>query len=310
MIETWLPLLAGFALLVTGGEFLVRGSVELAKRLGISTLVIGLTIVALGTSMPELVTSVIAALQGSPGIAYGNIVGSNIANILLIGGVSSLILPMLISSAALRRDAFFMLFSSLTFVAWSYFAPMGRLAGTLFVIMLAIYIFTAFKQEKAHTSTEEKETTPKKNQPLISLAFVIAGLAFLILGGRWLVSGAVHLAQGFGISETVIGLTIVALGTSMPELVTSIIAALKKEGEVAFGNIVGSNIYNILGIGGVTALIAPSDVPTDITHFDNWIMLAASAFLVFVSATGLKIVRWEGALLLASYLAYIAWIWM
>ncbi len=310
MTENWLPLLAGFVLLVTGGEFLVRGSVELAEKLGISTLVIGLTIVALGTSMPELVTSVIAALEGSPGIAYGNIVGSNIANILLIGGTSSLILPMLISSAALRRDAFFMLFATLTFVIWSFFAPMGRLAGTIFLLMLALYIITALKQEKARASAEERDLTPKKNHPLISLAFVISGLVFLILGGRWLVNGAVNLAQGFGISETVIGLTIVALGTSMPELVTSVIAALKREGEVAFGNIVGSNIYNILGIGGVTALIAPSQLPTDITHQSNWIMLAATAFLVFVSATGLKIVRWEGALLLASYVAYIAWIWM
>lgn len=318
----WLFLACGFGLLVLGGEFLVRGSVRIAGSLGVSPLVIGLTVVGFGTSTPELVTSVQAALAGSPGIAFGNIVGSNIANILLILGVSSILCPILVSSSALKRDGLTMLAVALVFAALAASVPMGRLVGVCLVAVLATYIYMAFRQEKAasvhdHGAVYDKSRAlqdadnsivpePASNSPLvISLITLIGGLCLVILGGYVLVEGAVSLARDLGISETIIGLTIVALGTSMPELVTSVIAAMRRQGDLAFGNIVGSNIYNILGIGGMTALIAPSTVPPEIIAFDNLVMIAVSALLVLVAYTGLRVARWEGCILLAGYAVYV-----
>ncbi len=324
MIETWLPLLGGLLLLVLGGEFLVRGSVQVAERLGISPLVIGLTLVGFGTSMPELVTSVQASLAGSPGIAFGNIVGSNIANILLIVGVSSILLPIAVASSALRRDAVFMLCTVAIFSTVSYLIPMGRAIGAVFLAALIAYISLAIRQERRasdHGAVYDKEAAlegidpglkpneSRSGRTIFSLLIAVAGLGLVILGGALLVDGAVNLARGFGISETVIGLTVVALGTSMPELVTSVVAALKKQSDIAFGNIVGSNIYNILGIGGTTALIAPSNVPKEMVVFDNLVMVAVSVLLVVFAATGLRITRWEGGVLLAGYLGYVALLW-
>lgn len=324
MIDTWLPLLGGLVLLVMGGEFLVRGSVQVAERLGVSPLVIGLTLVGFGTSMPELVTSVQASLAGSPGIAFGNIVGSNIANTLLIVGASSILLPIAVASSALRRDAVVMLCTVVIFAVFSFLMPMGRAIGAIFLAALAAYIFLAIRQERRatdHGAVYDKEAAlegvdpglkPTEDRPakmIISLLIALGGLVLVIVGGGFLVDGAVNLARLFGMSETVIGLTVVALGTSMPELVTSVVAALKKQSDIAFGNIVGSNIYNILGIGGTTALIAPSTVPSEIVTFDNLVMVAVSVLLVFFAATGLRIARWEGGVLLAGYLGYIAVLW-
>jgi len=324
MFEIWLPLLGGLVLLVSGGELLVRGAVEVAERLGISPLVIGLTLVGFGTSMPELVTSVQAALAGSPGIAFGNIVGSNIANILLIVGVSSLLLPIAVTSSALRRDAAVMLATAAIFAGISAVLPMGRAVGAVFVAGLVAYIYLAIRQERTaapHGAVSEKGAAlegadpalraqrPSAGTMLAPLAIAVAGLVLVILGGGFFVDGAVGLARSFGISETVIGLTVVALGTSMPELVTSVLAALRKQSDIAFGNIVGSNIYNILGIGGTTALISPSTVPTEIVTFDNLVMVAVSLLLVLFAATGLRIARWEGGVLLAGYVGYIAMLW-
>ncbi|OWU83796.1 sodium:calcium antiporter [Oceanicola sp. 22II-s10i] len=324
MTEIWLPLLGGLVLLVLGGEFLVRGAVQVAERLGVSPLVIGLTLVGFGTSMPELVTSVQAALAGSPGIAFGNIVGSNIANILLIVGASSLILPIAVASSALRRDAIVMLGTVAIFTAISFVMPMGRVVGAVFLAALITYIVLAIRQERSasdHGAVFDKEvalegvdpglkpTEARSGKVVFSVLIAVAGLALVIFGGKFLVDGAVSLARSFGITETVIGLTVVALGTSMPELVTSVVAAFKKQSDIAFGNIVGSNIYNILGIGGTTALIAPSAVPTEIVTFDNLVMLAVTGLLVLFAATGLRIARWEGGVLLAGYFGYIAILW-
>lgn len=322
MIYDLLLLLFGFGLLVLGGEFLVRGSVRIAERLGVSPLVIGLTLVGFGTSTPELVTSVQAALAGSPGIAFGNIVGSNIANILLIVGLSSILCPIIVSSVALKRDGLTMLGVAIIFAALAATLPFGRIVGACLVAALAIYIYMAFRQEQS-PSTDDHGAVFDKSQALqdvdtavvpaptpksslgISLLTAVAGLGLVILGGSVLVENAVSLAKSLGISETVIGLTIVALGTSMPELVTSVIAAFRRQGDLAFGNIVGSNIYNLLGIGGMTALIAPSSVPTEIVTFDNLVMIAVSALLVIVAYTGLKIARWEGCVLLTGYVGYV-----
>lgn len=323
-MQTWLPLIGGLALLVVGGELLVRGAVQVASRLGVSPLVIGLTLVGFGTSTPELVTSVQAALSGSPGIAYGNIVGSNLANVLLILGISAALAPIRISSRALRRDGGVMLSSAIAFAAVAAVTTMGVLVGAIFVCALAAYIYTAFRQERAATSEHgaayDKGLAAQSTDPalvpssgrrsiVLSLLTAIAGLAIVMLGGHFLVSGAVSLARSLGISETVIGLTIVAVGTSMPELVTSIMAAIRKEADVAFGNIIGSNIYNVLGIGGVTALIAPTRVPAEIVRFDNWVMIAVSVLVVVFAYTSKSINRWEGGLLIAGYITYVAMLW-
>ena len=325
-----LQLVGGLILLMLGGEMLVRGAVQVANRLGVSPLVIGLTLVGFGTSTPELVTSVQAALSGSPGIAYGNIVGSNIANILLILGIAAIITPIAVSSNALKRDSTIMVLVTVVFAIVAALVPMGLLAGLVFVAALAGYIFAAFWQERglaagalddAHGAAFDKslalqEADPALKAPseigrsaFLSILIAIAGLALVVLGGNFLVSGAVGLARSFSISETIIGLTIVAIGTSMPELVTSVMAALRKQTEVAFGNVVGSNIYNILGIGGFTALIAPTNVPSEIVRFDNLIMIGASLVLVAFAFTGRRISRREGAVLVAGYAAYVALIW-
>ena len=320
----FLLLLGGLALLVLGGELLVRGSVNVASRLGVSPLVIGLTLVGFGTSTPELVTSVQAALAGAPGIAYGNIVGSNIANILLILGVATLLLPITVESSTLKRDGAVMVAVAVVFAIIAATMPAGRLVGAVFVAALCAYIYTAFRQESRagaeHGAVYDKSIAAQeadgglvpaaapKGSVILPLLMALGGLAVVVLGGKFFVDGAVALARTFDISETVIGLTIVALGTSMPELVTSVMAALRKQTDVAFGNIVGSNIYNVFGILGVTAMVKPIDVPPEIADFDIWVMLAATVLLFLVALSRWKITRLEGGVMLASYAAYVGWL--
>ncbi|WP_424930992.1 calcium/sodium antiporter [Amaricoccus macauensis] len=320
-MEISLSLLGGFVLLVLGGELLVRGSVGVATRFGVSPLVIGLTLVGFGTSTPELVTSVQAALGGYPGVAYGNIVGSNIANILLILGVTAIICPIAVARGALKRDGLAMLSVAAIFTLLAFVMPMGRIVGLAFVLALAGYIYLAFRQESAgaepgavHDKGEALSEAEAAIAPgpapggslLLPLGMAIAGIAAVVAGGALLVDGAVSLARIFGVSETLIGLTIVAIGTSLPELVTSVMAALRRQTDVAFGNIVGSNIYNILGIGGATALVSPGAVPAQIVRFDNLFMVAVSALVIWFTYTGRKLDRWEGGVLLAGYVGYLA----
>ncbi|SDY10814.1 calcium/sodium antiporter [Citreimonas salinaria] len=309
MWDVWLPLAGGLVLLVLGGELLVRGAVNVATALRVSPLVIGLTLVGFGTSTPELVTSVRAALADSPGIAYGNIVGSNIANILLIGGLAALLFPIAVARAALRRDGAVMLAVAVGFSIVAALMPLGRVVGSGFLLALVAYIVFTFMIERRNAPPAPADGAKPATGIGLSVLIAIGGLACVIVGGGFLVDGAVSLARGFGISETVIGLTIVAVGTSMPEMVTSVVAALKRQSDVAFGNIIGSNIYNILGIGGATALIAPGAVPAEIVSFDNLVMIAVSLVIVGFAWTGMKIVRWEGAALLAGYVAYVYVIW-
>ena len=321
-----LLLAGGLVLLFVGGELLVRGSVRLAAGLGISPLVIGLTVVGFGTSTPELVTSVQAALRDTPGIAIGNIVGSNIANILLIVGLSALVFPIAIDSRGLKRDGAIMLAVAAVFAEQSATMPLGRGIGLAFLAVLAIYLAAIVRIElrdarrdrgaifeKARALEEADPqldpARPQRHPPLLSLGLCLVGLALLVLGGHLLVDGAVDLARGLGISETVIGLTIVAVGTSLPELVTSLVAAIRREADVAFGNIVGSNIYNVLGIAGATAAISPLTVPAEIVTFDNIAMVAVSAILLVFAWTGMRICRTEGAVLLAAYAGYIYLVW-
>jgi len=312
---TYVFLLIGLVLLTVGGDILVRGATSAAKILKVSPLLIGLTLVGFGTSTPELVTSLTAAWAGSPGIAIGNVVGSNTANILLILGITALILPLTVDRAAFRRDGAMLVVSSLACLAVVLLGVLDRWVGVVFLGGLAGYIYWAYKSEAKTGDAEAEmhmhiaEDAPKgPGQLWLAIGLALLGIAITIGGARLLVDNAIVLAKGFGISDTIIGLTVVAVGTSLPELVTSVIAALKKHSDVALGNIIGSNIYNILGILGITALIKPIPIPQQIAQVDIWVMLGATALLIFFVRTGMKIVRWEGAAFVAAFVAYTAWL--
>lgn len=320
---TALLIIGGLALLIVGGDILVRGAVCIATRLGISPLIIGMTFVGFGTSTPELVTSVQASLAGSPGIALGNIVGSNIANILLILGIAALFAPISVNSAALKRDGATMIAVAIIFAALSAIAYLSRTAGAFFILLLIAHAAYSIREEqkassdhgaafhRSRAAREVKGALPEDGQTSLawSLALAIAGLSLVILGGKFLVDGAVSLARDYEIPESLIGLTIVAVGTSSPELVTSIVAALRRHSDLAFGNIVGSNIYNILGVGGATALIAPTQAPDEIVRFDNPVMVLVSLVMFAFAWTGRRIGRREGGLLIAGYMIYLAALW-
>jgi cation:H+ antiporter len=305
-------LIAGLVLLVAGGDLLVRGATTAARLLGVSPLMIGLTLVGFGTSTPELVTSVIAAMNEAPGIAVGNVVGSNIANILLILGISAVIYPLAVDPRGFRRDSTVVVVASLACLAAVLVGFLGRLVGLLFLAALAAYIVFVYVQERRAKDeagevlehmAEDAPTGPS-SLPL-SIGLAVAGIALTILGARWLVVGAIDLAQGLGVSDAVIGLTVVAVGTSLPELATTAVAALRRHADVAYGNIVGSNIYNILGILGATAAIHPIAVPARIAELDIWLMLGATALLVLFARSGWTLQRWEGVAFLTAYAVYI-----
>ncbi|WP_306005188.1 calcium/sodium antiporter [Aquicoccus porphyridii] len=307
-------LVGGLVGLIVGGDLLVRGAVSVAQAMRISPMVIGLTLVGFGTSTPELVTSLQAAFSGSPGIAIGNVVGSNIGNILLILGLAALLRPVVVDPAALRRDGGVMLAATLLCTGVILWGTLGRAAGAVLIVSLASYlVFTILRERRQRTpaaavyvAEADLLPTPAPTRLIWPVLVALAGLAITILGARFLVSGAVGLAEAAGISETVIGLTIVAIGTSTPELVTTLIAVRKGQGDVAFGNIIGSNIFNILGILGLTALIHPLDVPQQVIGFDIWVMLAATLVMLLFATTGRRIDRREGAFLTAAYATYLA----
>ncbi|TDL79580.1 calcium/sodium antiporter [Palleronia sediminis] len=306
---TFLFLVLGFALLVGGGELLVRGAVALSERLGVSPLLIGLTVVGFGTSTPELVTSLQAAAAGAPGIAVGNVVGSNTANILLILGIAALISPVAVTRAAFLRDGGVAALAALAALAVVLSGTLSRPAGAALVLGLVAYIVFAWSRERRGATPEIAEAPATGGPgPLLAMVFALGGIGLTILGARLLVTSAIEIATAWGVSEAVIGVTIVAVGTSLPELVTAVVAARRGQGDIAFGNVVGSNIYNVFGILGVTALAAPIPVPAEIVRLDIWVMLAGTAALVAVAATGWRITRGEGGALLAGYTAYLGWL--
>jgi cation:H+ antiporter len=306
-------LVAGFVLLVLGGETLVRGSVATATRLGLSPLFIGIVLVGFGTSSPELVTSLQAAFAGSPGIAVGNVVGSNIANILLILGLGALLLPIACDPKAFYRDGTVVGVSALILAGVVMIGHLDRWTGLAFVAALIAYIvFTYVKESRApdaaaavHAGEAALKLDGEPMRLPLALALAIGGIGLTIYGAKLLVDGAIELAATYGVSEAVIGLTVVAVGTSLPELVTAVIAAIKKHGDVAFGNILGSNIYNTFGILGITAAVHPLDVPFEIIEFDIWVMLVATVLLLFFAVSGWIVSRREGAVLLGLYVLYI-----
>lgn len=299
----YIYIVAGLIGLFFGGEALVRGSVGIAKRLGMSSLLIGLTVVGFGTSTPELLVSVQAALDDVPAIAIGNIVGSNIANILLIGGLTCLVWPIRVSGATLKRDAGVMIAAAMVLVPIFMTGQIGRLTGFLLLAGLIGYLVWAYLQPGDAAEDDVDGAVPKSIP--VSVMWVAGGLVVLIFGARFLVTGATNIARDFGLSEAFIGLTIVAVGTSLPELATSIIAAFRKQSEIAIGNIVGSNIFNVLGILGVTALIAPIPVEARFLTFDLPVMIAASVLFAVLLLTRPIVGRVLGVGLLILYVVYV-----
>ncbi len=304
-----LLLLGGAALLALGGELLVRGSAALAARLGVSPLLAGLTIVAFGTSAPELVTSVIAALAGSPDIAIGNVVGSNIANILLIVGATAVLMPIAVDRRAYRRDAFMLIVATgATVAVMVTLGQVDRLVGAGFLVLLAVHILWAYAGERRRTvavAEVQEEAAAPGLRVLPALLLALLGAAATVGGARLLVDGAIALAREFGMSEAVIGLTIVAVGTSLPEMVTSIVAAIRKHSEMALGNVIGSSLFNLLGILGVTALVQPLSVPASMIRFDGWALAGATLALVGLLLIVRRIGRKIGLAMLAGYAGYI-----
>ena len=289
--------------LFLGGEALVRGSVGLARRMSISPLLIGLTVVGFGTSTPELLVSVEAALGGVPDVALGNVVGSNIANVLLIVGVTALIWPIAVSGATLRRDTAVMVAAALLLVPVLALGEVGRLAGGALFGGLVLYLVWAYLKP-GDAAPDEADLSPPMRAPL-ALLWLLGGLAVLMLGARFLVDGSVAIAQDFGLSEAFIGLTIVAIGTSLPELATSVVAAFRRQSAIAIGNVIGSNIFNVLGILGLTAVISPIPVAPRFLGFDLPVMIAAALLLTALLLLRPVIGRAVGAAMLIAYVAYI-----
>ncbi|MCU0640234.1 MAG: calcium/sodium antiporter [Candidatus Krumholzibacteria bacterium] len=304
-----LQFVLGLVFLVAGAEALVRGASRMAAVIGISPLVIGLTVVAFGTSSPELAVSVKAALSGQADIAIGNVVGSNIFNVLFILGVSALIVPLVVSQQLVRIDVPVMIAVSAVVLILSLDANFGRVDGLMMVASLFLYVwFLIYKSRKE--SIEVKAEYAKefgiRGTWGRSIAAIVVGLALLVLGSRWLVDSATAFARYLGISELIVGLTIVAAGTSLPEVVTSIVAAVKGERDIAVGNVVGSNIFNIMGVLGLSGVVAPRgiEVSTAVIGFDIPVMIVVALACLPIFFTGNVISRKEGALLLGYYAAY------
>jgi cation:H+ antiporter len=308
----FLFLMLGVALLTVGGEALIRGSLAAARRLGVSPLLSGLVIVGFGTSAPELVVSVDAALNQQPDIAIGNVVGSNIGNIFLILGTCALITPLAVRPMALRRDAVTVVAASILFIVLVGGNALGPVNAAILLISLVAYLVWAYWSERLHASpsaelhkAEAEELSALPKSVVWTVTILITGLVLLIAGSQVLLLGAIGIAEQFGVSEAVIGLTLVAVGTSLPELSISVIAALRRHADVAVGNVLGSNIFNLLGILGVSALLQPLPVHARILQFDQWVMLGSSVLLLVFLYTGRRLSRLEGGVLLVGYGVYV-----
>ncbi len=312
---TLLQFAGGFVLLLFGAEYLVRGAVALAQKLKVAPMIIGMTIVAYGTTAPELVVSLQAAVDGLPGISVGNVVGSNIANILLILGAAAVVFPIVVQPTTLYRDAAMFMGAALLFTALALSGTIERWQGALMVVILAVFSFYAFATERRRGKANdpgdlaeelaEEFTEPQK--PLwLSLLSVVGGIAAVVAGAKLLVTAAVTSARALGVGEEVIGLTIVAVGTSLPELATAVVAAWKRHSDIAVGNILGAGIYNLLAIMGLVSVVAPIPVPPQIVAFDLWVMLAVTATLLTILLWRKGLSRPVGAMFLAAFVGYTA----
>ena len=306
-----LYILIGFVCLILGAEGLVRGGRSIGMRFGLTPLFIGLTIVACGTSAPELVVSISAALQGKGDISVANVVGSNIFNIAFILGITALIAPIRVSLAVIRTDIPIMIVVSMVAFWLISGVTISRMAGFFLVAGLSLYValtyYLTIRVSSASIRAHEEDEGPSGSW-LKDIAFILSGIALMVLGSNLLVDSVSIIARVLGVSEAVIGLTVIATGTSLPELATSVVAALRRQPDIAVGNVVGSNIFNILGILGASSLIAPLSAP-GISTVDRSAMMLAAASLLPLAWTGMKIQRWEGALLLAGYGVYLWWLW-
>jgi len=310
-------LIVGTLLLLAGAESLVRGASKLAAAVGISPLVVGLTVVAFGTSAPELAVSAHAAFTGEADIAIGNVVGSNIFNILFILGLSALITPLVVAQQLIRLDIPIMVGVSILLPLLGMDGKIDRFDGLLLFALIVAYTVFLIRQSRRESRLVREEyarefgvgaaeKTPRAW--VVDLAYVVGGVLMLVLGSRWLVEGAVRVAVDLGVSELVIGLTLIAAGTSLPEVATSVVASLRGERDIAVGNVIGSNIFNILAVVGLSGLVSPQGVPVSMEalRFDIPVMIMVALACAPALLTGMAVQRWEGFLFLAYYLAYLA----
>ena len=306
--EVILFLILGLVALFIGAEGLIRGSSALALKIGITPLVVGLTVVAFGTSTPELVVSLKAALIGNSSISLGNVVGSNIANIALILGIASVIRPLDVNANVIRREIPIMIGLTVLLIVLLIDGELSFIDGLIFVIGIITYtianVVMARKEKNTEVEEEFKEGLKTRLGVPVSIILIIGGLALMILGANLFVTSSISIAKAIGVSDAIIGLTIIAIGTSLPELITSIVASYKNESDIAIGNVVGSNIFNILGILGITALVIPIS-SEGIGYIDFGVMLFTALILLPLSKTGFKISRLEGLFLVAGYIVYI-----
>ena len=313
---SFVMLVIGFVLLVWGADKFVEGASALARKMGVSPLLVGLTIVAFGTSMPELAVSVTAALRGANEIAVGNVVGSNIFNLLVVAGVSAVICPLVMDKMLLRRDWPLSIFAAvLLLVAIAPDHVIARWEGAVLLVIFAVILSRQIKaalNDRAQLAAAEAEAAEEAAEmtksPVMIWVNIVLGLACIVLGGQLAVNGATGIARMFGLSETLIGLTIVAIGTSLPELVTSIVAARKGQNEIAMGNVIGSNLFNILLILGVSAVITP--IPVQATSIIDCLFLITISVVFYLPARKGKLGRLPGAVMAAMYVAYTAYLIM
>ncbi|KZM49653.1 calcium/sodium antiporter [Labrenzia sp. OB1] len=328
MLFDYVSLAGGLVVLIIAGDVLVRGSVGIAQRLGIPNLVIGLTIVAFGTSAPELVISLKAALEGAGGISIGNVVGSNIANVLLVLGLPALIAATPCGENGATRNAVFMVAVTMVFIALCFFTPIGLPAGLVLLALLGVFLTASTMTARKHRKEQKAiaaaaagaavaDAQPDASDVLedvedvpdsiwIALAYVLLGLVGLPLGAHFTITGATSIATAWGVSEAVIGLTVIALGTSLPELATTVMAAIRQHGAVAIGNVIGSNIFNLLAIIGITAVVVPIDVPAEVLNFDVWVMLACALLLTAFAGFRICLNKLSGLAMTVAYCLYLA----
>ena len=303
----------GIVLLILGAEALVRGASYLAEAVGISPVVVGLTVVAFGTSSPETAVTIQSSFSGNEDIAVGNVVGSNILNVLFVLGISAVILPLTVSRRLVRLDVPLLIAASFLLLFMSLDGEIGRLDGVLLFAGVVAYTVFSLLQSRRENESEEEERGDEPglmNSKLFQLLLMGVGLVMLVLGSRWLVRGAVEIATALGVSELVIGLTVVAFGTSMPEAATSVVAAFRGQRDMAVGNAVGSCLFNILAVLGISSLVAPEaiPVPTSAISFDIPVMIATAVACLPIFFTGSRIARREGLLFLAYYVAYATYL--
>lgn len=309
MAQDLLMVAGGLLILVLAGEALVRGAVALSLRLGIPAVIVGLTVVAFGTSAPEMMIAVVAVLENSPALALGNVVGSNIANVLLVLGLPALLATVHTQGHAIGKDYLMMLGATGLLIALAWSGPIAWPQAALMLGVLALMIFTQIRAAIRHRTQPSEidiEAGPPAVPGLLLVTYLVVGLAGLPLGAHLLVLGATDIARAFGISEAVIGLTLVAVGTSLPEIATSVTAALRGRADLALGNVIGSNIFNILAILGVAGLVGPLPMPARMLHFDLWVMLAVSVLLGVFLWRRMPVGQLAGIGLLGLYAVYVA----